>query len=391
MITKTGQLIETKTAMETAKLASVAPDGIIMAEAAQHDFESYLRCAGRVAEKRGWLMMSGTFEGSQGWYVEKFNEWRKPGNPDGGIAYSMPSWSNTLIYPGGRQDPEILRLESLYQRVEGYFEERLGAEPLPPAYLVFREFAAYWHVAPVRFDPTLPVYIAVDPSAGTNPYAVLACQFKVDNGWSADWPDKIGYCNIIDEIYATGKIGEDVISIAQKKEWWANVQGGAIDEEAPDERKRWLKYAHVNLHHERIPQLEGIRRLKSFLYHKESTGGETIIAPHLKVSPKAKGLIYEFGVFKREPPIRDDLRARDVPRADQPNHSIKALWYLLIARYGAVKFGIQAKPSYSWQSRAKQQQQPRRPSTQPQYRQQPTWLRKQQQDKERRDKRYGVR
>ena len=322
-----------------------------MSEAAQQDHMSYLKCAGRVAERRGWLLMSGTFEGSVGWYVELFEEWKKPDHPDG-ISYSMPSWSNTLIYPGGREDPEILRMERVYTRVEGLFEERLGATPVPPAYLVFREYRNSIHQnLDVKFDNSLPVYLAIDPSGGTNPYSVLACQFHKDNTYDHDWPDKIDYCHVIDEIYETGMIGEEIIAKAKDKHWWGNVSGGAIDEEAPDERKRWLKYGKINLGHRKIHQLAGIRRLKSFLHYKRTDQGKWITQPHLQVGAQVESLPFEFGTYKRDPPVKDDREAKDVPRSDQPNHSVKALWYLLIARYGEVKFGRLAKPAYTWKRR----------------------------------------
>lgn len=351
-ITKTGQIIETKTSDDTKKLAAVAPSGIIMAEAAQHEYDSYLRCVGRIAEKRGWLLMSGTFEGSMGWYADKFKEWQDPLNLDSGMAYSMPSWSNMSIYPLGREDPEILRLEKLYQRVEGLFEERIGASPVPSSTLVFREFRTSIHVNPaIRYNPALPVYLAIDPSAGTNPYAVLFCQF-VKHERETLHPDPIDYCNVIDEIYVTNKIGEEVMSLAKEKTFWDAVRGGTIDVEAPDERKRWLKYTHVSLWSEKVDQLAGIRRLKSFLHYQlDPKTGQITEPTHIQISPKCRGLIYELGHYKRPQAKDDDHEVRDMPEANQADHSVKALWYLMIARYGEVKASYIAKPAYNWHRR----------------------------------------
>jgi len=351
-VTKTGQIIETKTSDDTAKLAAVAPSGIIMAEAAQQDYDTYLRCIGRVAENRGWLLMSGTLEGSLNWYADLYNEWLNPENYSGGVAYSMPSWDNLLIYPGGRFDPEILRLEAIYSRVEGLFEERCGAVPVPSHNLVFREFRTSIHMnAMVKYDPALPVYLAVDPAAGTNPYAVLACQFHKHEREELH-PDPIDYCHIIDEVYFSGKICEEMIEICKTKRWWDSVRGGAIDIEAPDDKKRWLKLGKVVLHSEKIHQLSGIRRLKSFLYYAaDPKTGRMIDTPHLQIAPRVKSLPYEFSKFRRELPKDDDHIARDLVSDTVPNHSIKALWYLLIARYGEVKASRIARPAYNWQRR----------------------------------------
>ena len=67
-----GLRIVTKSASDSRKLAMEAPDGIIGCEASQLDYESFLRIRGRIAEKRGWLLLSGTFESSLGYYPELF-------------------------------------------------------------------------------------------------------------------------------------------------------------------------------------------------------------------------------------------------------------------------------------------------------------------------------
>ena len=355
-ITKTGQIIETKTAADTMKIASKAPDGIAMVEAAQHSYDSFLKCAGRVAERRGWIFLSGTFEGSEGWYVDLFNSWRDPLNPDGAVAYSMPSWFNTVIYPGGRDDPEMLSLERTYSRVPGMFEERCGAIPVPSSNLIFREFSTYHHVRQnLKVDTQLPVYLAIDPSSGTNPYSVVACQFERhvhydERGMVIEVPDAIDYCHVIDEVYETGLIAEDMIEIALKRPWWKYVRGGSIDVEAPDDKKRWKKLGGVTLHSEKVDQLVGIRRLKSFLNFKRDDLGRVIpeTGPHLLLSPAVKSLPYEFSRFKKHPINRDEAVFKDRPDPNQPNHSIKALWYLLVARYGDVKSNTKYEPVDTW-------------------------------------------
>lgn len=358
-ITKTGQIIETKTAMDTRKLASKAPDGILMVEAARHDYDSYLKCVGRVAERRGWIMLSGTFEGSLGWYVDLFNDWSSPNNSEGGIAYSMPSWYNTYIYPGGRDDPEILALERTLSRVPGMFEERCGAVPTPPSGLVFREYSPFHHRRDdVKLNRSLPVYLAIDPSSGTNPYSVLACQFerhvhRNEIGEIIAVPDAIDYCNVIDEVYVTGMIAEEVIDECKEREWWAYVRGGAIDVEAPDDKKRWKKLGGVQLHSEKVDQLVGIRRLKTFLYMKRDELGRVIpdSGPHLRISPRVLSLPSEFSKYRRHPIGRDELVYKERPDDNQPNHSIKALWYLLVARYGDVKSSYKFDPVNTWRKK----------------------------------------
>lgn len=351
-ITKTGQVIETKTADDITKIAAMAPDGIIMAEAAQMSYEVYLKCIGRLAERRGWLLASGTFEGSLGWYPEKFTEWQDPTNAERGKSFSLPSWSNLVIYPGGRNDPEIVRLETLYSRVEGLFDERCGAVPVPPATLVFREFRHTVHIrSDIHFNPRLPVYLAIDPSSGGDPYAVLACQFETCE-YPDPVPDPIDYCNVIDEYYDIHVDTEEIIDTLRQRPWWKAVQGGAIDCEAPDERKRWLRMAKIPLISKKIDQFAGIRRLKSFLYYrKDPKTGLMMEYPHLRIASSVKALPFEFSRYKRKLSPEDNLTVIEKPPQNQPDHAVKALWYLLIARYGDVRAAYGRKVVKTWKRR----------------------------------------
>lgn len=352
LVLKTGQVIETKTAAEVQKIAGKAPDGIIMCEAAQHSQMSYLKCVARVGEKRGWLILCGTFEGSENWYAELFNEWAFD-NLDGGVAFSLPSWTNEIVYPGGRNDPEILNIERALRRVEGLFEERIAATPIPPVGLVFREVRKSIHVSEkARFNPKLPVYLAIDPSDGGAPYAVGAYQFFPCQCERPHTEDRIEQGHCIDEIYETGKNAEEIIRIARQRPWWGKVKGGAIDVEAPDDKKRWLSFGGIHLRADKVQQLPGIRREKSFLWYEQDPITKLVVTPpHLLFNPKCEGILFEYTKYKRKDPADPDMIPADVPSNNQPNHHIKALWYLLVARYGYVRGKKQNGPGKTWKRR----------------------------------------
>ena len=365
--TKTGQIIETKTADDVRKIAARAPDGIVLAEAAQLSYDVFLKAQGRLSEKRGWMVASGTFEGSAGWYPELFDEWQGI-NVEGGQSFSLPTWGNTEIFPGGRDDPEIKRLEKLYSKVPFMFEERCGAVPAPASNLVFTQFRESVHVdTAATFNPSLPVYLAVDPSGGTNPYAVGVFQF-IDPGYEEEEEgkeliptDARAYVHLVDRIYEIGLVDEEIIELAQGKDWWDNVAGGAIDVMAPDSKKRWRKFGEVNLWSKKVEQIEGIRRLQSFLYYKrDKETREYIHPPHFLVHPDVVEFPYEVRHYKRPKvsSVRGGLSRtglekvpKDVPPSDQPNHLLKATWYLLIGRFGYVKSAIKHKPARSWKRR----------------------------------------
>ena len=131
-----------------------------------------MRCHARAAPKRAWIFASGTFEGSLGWYPQQYNAWVSGADPDG-QAFSLPSPTNKYYYPGGYDDPEILRLKR--ESSDDFFMERIMGVPSPPKGLVFPQFRPDLHVKDIDFDPDQPVHIWVDPGYAGG-YAVEAVQ-----------------------------------------------------------------------------------------------------------------------------------------------------------------------------------------------------------------------
>ncbi len=85
-----GTRIETKSAKDPRTLAMRAPDGIVGCEASQLDLETFNRLRGRCAPKRGWMFLSGTFEGSLGWYPQMYQAWQHSSSADE-QSFSLPS------------------------------------------------------------------------------------------------------------------------------------------------------------------------------------------------------------------------------------------------------------------------------------------------------------
>lgn len=319
--TKLGAEIATKTAQDVKKLAGRAPTGILMVEAAQQDFESYLRCRGRVAETRGPLALSGTFEGSLGWYADLWRAWQSA-NTDGGRSFSLPTWSNRAIFPGGRDDPEIRALEATYPA--DVFMERFGATPCPPATIVFKEFS---HVLHVKATPesgeyqTCPLQVWVDPG-WQGAYAALFVALVHGEVW------------VIDEVYGAGLTAQEVIARAQGKPFWPRVKGGVIDIAGRQHQgmeshvEIWRRLARLNLQSNPVGIADGILRHRTFL--KDPGSGQ----PRLFHDPQCKGTIAEYGRY-RYPDVKENRPEREDP-IDANNHAMKALAYGLVANFGFV-------------------------------------------------------
>ncbi len=324
LLTRTGARIVTRSAHDPERLAGEAPDGIVGCEAAQLPPQVFLRVRGRVAERRGWLWLSGTFEGSRGWYASAFRRWRGAGvdgvdGAAGAQAFSIPTWANRALYPGGRADPEIAALEALFPT--DVFMERFGGVPCPPATLVFREFDPRVHVHDQARASGREVELAIDPGyAGA--YAVLAVETRG------------GQAAVVDEVYARRATAGEVIAACQRRPWWPRVRGGVIDiagrqhHAAPSQVEIWASLARLRLRSRRVPVRDGIERLRTFL--RDPASG----AARLTVSPSCPNLIAEFEHYR----YHDDSGRRPISEEpiDRDNHAIKALTYWLFDRFGAI-------------------------------------------------------
>ena len=331
-------MVVTKSADDPEKLAREAPHGVIGCEAGRLTYEAFLRLRGRVAEMRGWILLTGTLEQSVGWYPEYWKRWQSP-NEDEAKSFSLPSWSNVVIYPKGEEDSEILRLKS--QMSESRFLERHGGVPCPPSGLVFGEFTNKYHVGNFSFNPDLPVYLWIDPGyAGA--YAVEVAQIVGDSVY------------IVDEVYEQGLVTEQIITICEQKPWWGSRGGGAVDIAAtqhhgmPAVYEAWLSQAKMRLSARKVEINEGVERLKTFLKINPITG-----KPLFFVDSKCRGLLCEFGAGP--PPIegmgqykwqqsKDGVVVGKVPR-DRDNHAIKACIYGLVSQ-----FGIASRPRFTVKS-----------------------------------------
>ena len=275
--------INTKSAKDPRRLAMEAPDFILGCEASQLDYETFLRLRGRLAEKKGSMLLSGTFESSLGWYVDMFQRGQSP-NPDDVVSFSLPTWTNIRIFPGGRQDPEILALERLHSAE--WFMERYGGQPSPPQGLVFREFSTVTHTGigtMFEYDPTLPVQLWIDPGY-QHCYAIEVVQQKGDQ------------IVIVDEVFETGLVTTDMITLCQQKSWWHNVTHGVVDVAArqhpgqPAIVETWIANGQLALRSQKLQIRDGIEVMKTALKVNPITN-----FPMLLINAKCRGLISELG------------------------------------------------------------------------------------------------
>jgi len=331
-----GTRIETKSAKDPRTLAMRAPNGIVGCEASQLDLETFYRMRGRCAPKAGWLFLGGTFESSLGWYPQTFTAWESGVGDE--QSFSLPSYTNFHLYPGGRDDPEIKRLEAVSS--DDFFMERIEGRPVPPRGLVFNEFRASIHAQEVDYVPHEPVHIWIDPGYAGG-YALEAVQIIDD------------VVRVFDEIYEIGLVTEEIIEIAQAKPWWQDVQYGVIDiagtqhQAMPAPAEVWLSKTGLYLASQKVPINDGTERLKSFLKVDPISGYS-----RLSINSTCRGILSEFGAVPnpfdgqtrayRWKVDRDGAIVGNTPE-DKYNHGIKALIYGLVYHFGYSYAGDRQK------------------------------------------------
>lgn len=323
-----GCRVESRSLRDIETFVARAPDLVVVCEPGQADRLTVEKAHERLSTRRGLLWMAGTFEqmGEKGqWMEDLWRRWSRWPNPDGGKSFSLPTWANVWAYPGGRADPELLRLRASYPS-EREWLLRVAGVPVPAVSLVL---GSYWdrarHVDErVRYLPVwegsiLPVELAVDPGySGGSHYAVLAIQRAGEE------------IRVVDEVAVSSMVHEEVIEICRKREWWERVSGGVIDPYAGSSHiygarspaEVWMSAAGKTLRPAPRASVEDLVNQVATALRNPATG-----RPALKVSPRARRLIWEMEHWRRArlpggqgygPPSRNNCDA------------VKALGYWLL-------------------------------------------------------------
>lgn len=327
--------LETISADDPLAIRGFESDMAAICEAGRVNQDVFFRVLGRLSRNGGILLISGTFEGSLGWYPQYWTMGQAP-NDIGLESYSIPTYANRVKFPGGRQDPKILMLERQYP--PDVFSERVMAKPTPPSDRVHKLFDPKLHVvsdeALSHLDREAPLFLAMDPGR-TYAYAVLVIQLQSD------------LIYVTDEVYERDLLTREVVAIAKQQPWWWRVSetGNVIDIAgtykqiaSPPEVETWRVESGLNLHFEasKVDIEDGIRKLDSFLMpHPISR------EPKIYISSRCKGLIGELGggpakfenggIYRRNLKVGSESYGRPI---DANNHAVKALSYFLINHFG---------------------------------------------------------
>lgn len=317
-------------------LTSRAPDIIFICEPGLAPAETLNQAMERLTTRRGRLWMAGTFEQSNTWFVDTWRKWVRWPNADMGKSMAVPSWLNTASFPGGKMDPEILRIKRSYSTLKEFLV-RWGGIPMTSVLLVMGD---YWderkHVSEsAQFQPydrdgvKQPVYLMADPGySGTSVYAVLACQRYGDN------------FVIFDEVAAQSLVHEEVIDECRRRPWWPHVTSGVIDPYAGvnhiygsvSPQEIWWRYGRVPMvAAPRLDVSEAVSRLQHVMRDPQNSRS------HVTINPVCKRLVWEMTHWRR-------VQTREGLGKPSDNHcdAIKALAYFMSVKYTADALGYEA-------------------------------------------------
>lgn len=164
-----------KSAAHPDKLVGEGLDWVLMVEAGRHKritWAQYLRPA--LSDRRGEAVFSGVPEGkSENSLLYHLYERGQSSRFSSWGSWKRPSWTNDIVFPGGREDPEILEAEEDLTKDE--FDRQYGAEFTDKTGLVMKEFDDDIHLGDFDYEPSWATYMAVDYGF-TNPFVVLFIQ-----------------------------------------------------------------------------------------------------------------------------------------------------------------------------------------------------------------------
>ena len=329
-----GSSIEVRSAEHPESLVGEGLDFVIMAEAAKlklSHWEKYIRPT--LADRRGGAIFVSTPEGYN-WFYDLYKRGQDSAFEDW-FSIKSPSWENHIIFPGGRNDPEILEAEAISARE--VFDQEWGAEFTSFAGRIYSEFDEGYHVIDeddFQFNPSWQNFVAFD-FGFRNPFVCLNIQ--VD-------PEDNVY--VWEEYYERNiHVAEHARRLKSMIQW--RVDGGYYDPSGADpaqtistiwQDSREYKNRFVEdvmLNPAPNDWEPGVNRVKEWLKLREHplTKEEK---PKLFVVSNCKHTIHEFNTYRVKEATEKMREARD-PKEEprkKDDHAMDALRYFLVGHFG---------------------------------------------------------
>lgn len=324
-----GATIEVRSAEHPESLVGEGLDWVIMAEAAKlklSHWEKYIRPT--LSDKRGSALFVSTPEGFN-WFYDLYQRGQS-GEHDAWWSYKSPTWDNTIVFPGGRTDPEITEVEATLAKE--VFDQEYGAEFTSFAGRIYSEFDEEYHVVDYEFNPEWPNYLAFD-FGFRNPFVCLNIQV-----------DPAENVYVWDEYYEREIITPEHARRLKAIIKW-RVDHGYHDPSGTDEAGSLIQEFHNTQDYSnawlRDIQLSpannewkmGVSRVKQWLKLREE-GGQ--MKPKLFIARNCKRTIREMNLYRvkeQGEKVADRADPKEEPRK-KDDHAMDALRYFFTGHFG---------------------------------------------------------
>jgi hypothetical protein len=337
-----GTRIEARSAEHPDLLVGEGLDHVIMCEAAKHKKETWDRfIRPSLADRRGSADFPTTPEGFNFLY-DLWRHGRDPNIPEY-ESWRFPSWSNTHVYPGGRQDPEILLLEKTMDAE--WFNQEIGADFASFVGKIFPDWDEFVHVRPHTYNPAWKNYITFDWGY-TNPLAAVEFQVSPD--------DRIFVWRVYYKSYKTvPDVAAELAEQEQPEGYKVDLCFGdpadpeAVQVMSTELNKRFREkgipsvqvWAPKNLKTD-YTWLDGIMLMRQFMKADREVGrdewGTPTLEPAYFVDPSCLPVIKEHSNYRS----KEAIKGRNVPEMGNKieDHTIDAIRYALVCIF---KIGCQ--------------------------------------------------
>lgn len=165
-----GTVLEVKSADRQESLLGEGLRGVIMAEAARHSratWEQYVRPA--LSDYKGWAIFPSTPRGYN-WYQGLYTMGQLQDQHEQYSSWKLPAWTNPIIFPEGREDPEIAEIEANVSKQ--FFAQEIAAEFTAFVGKIYDEFDLSVHITNINYNPAWRNFWALD-YGWTNPFVCL--------------------------------------------------------------------------------------------------------------------------------------------------------------------------------------------------------------------------
>ena len=312
-----GTLLEVKSAQHQDTLLGEGLSGVIMSEAARHGsdtWEQYVRPA--LADRRGWAWFTSTPRGYN-WFQ---GLWQLGQNREMHPSYQswrLPSWENPIVYPEGRNDPEILEQEQ--NTSPQWFAQEIAAEFTAFAGKIYPQFDPDVHVQRKEYNPRHTQVWALD-YGWANPFVCLDVTIDPEDNFHV-WREY----QVSEK--ATHEHATILLHRADNPDDY-HVDWGAGDPRGPDQANTIANLTGVEIYSEDIGEgntheswelgVEYVRRLLKVQPHGE---------PKLTIDPSCTELIRQMDQLHKAEP-KEGTNAPETQHKHD-DHGPDALRYLV--------------------------------------------------------------